>query len=168
MSLVRKKRRAERQKRTLLKQASQKNKPAVHPTKGIRKHELANRCPDWKFERARKFAKKMTSAEQAFWDHIGKPGFRPRFRPQMVILGYIVDFYCNKYKLAIEIDGGYHLSSKQIANDLKRDLALKNAGIAVLRFPNTVNAKQVRRNSAKLLIFVGNQKNRLKAEKAES
>lgn len=49
----------------------------------------------------------------------------------------IVDFYINKYKLVIEIDGGYHGTSKQIIRDRNRDWYLtKQRGVNVIHLTN--------------------------------
>lgn len=50
---------------------------------------------------------------------------------------YILDFYCPKKKLAIEIDGGQHYEDANIAYDQKRTDFLEQNRIAVLRFTNT-------------------------------
>lgn len=55
-----------------------------------------------------------------------------RFHRQKVILGYIVDFYCPKAKLAIEVDGAGHDRMR----DAWRDTVLLQHGVAVARFTN--------------------------------
>ena len=55
---------------------------------------------------------------------------------QHSIDNFILDFYCPAEKLAIELDGGYHSTSKQTTSDRKRDSILKFYGIKVLRFKN--------------------------------
>lgn len=56
-----------------------------------------------------------------------------KFRRQVPISEYIVDFVCFEKKLMIEIDGGQHLNNKK---DLARDEKLKALGFRVLRFWN--------------------------------
>jgi len=53
---------------------------------------------------------------------------------QKIIGNYIVDFYCHKAKLIIELDGGQHYSEPGITKDLIRDKFFHNLGITVLRF----------------------------------
>jgi len=48
--------------------------------------------------------------------------------------GYIVDFYCPKANLIIEIDGGQHYSVEGIKEDKIRDDYIRNQGFKVLRF----------------------------------
>jgi len=88
-----------------------------------------------KIEQAKKFRKNMTSAEQIFWEHVRNrryPGYR--FRRQQIIDGFIVDFYCSKLKLAIEIDGTVHDDRKEY--DKKRDEILERHDIKIMRFTN--------------------------------
>ena len=80
--------------------------------------------------------KKMTSAEVALWLIIKEKQLGERFLRQYSIENYIVDFYCPKYRLAIELDGETHFSEEGLARDEKRDNHLKLLGINVLRFEN--------------------------------
>lgn len=59
-----------------------------------------------------------------------------RFHRQYVIGNYIVDFYCHKAKLVIELDGSQHFETKGQMADAQRDAYLKEQGITVLRIPN--------------------------------
>jgi very-short-patch-repair endonuclease len=60
------------------------------------------------------------------------------FRRQQVIDGFIVDFYCYKAALAIEVDGRIHLANPDY--DRERDRVLCERGVATLR----VSAEDVR------------------------
>ncbi len=51
-----------------------------------------------------------------------------------IIGNYIVDFYCPKSNLIIELDGGQHYSDEGMRKDKIRDNYLKNLGLTVLRF----------------------------------
>ena len=55
------------------------------------------------------------------------------FYRQKIIGKYIVDFYCPKANLAIELDGGQHYTEAGKIKDETRDDALKKMGIRVLR-----------------------------------
>lgn len=59
-----------------------------------------------------------------------------RFRRQKQIGNYIVDFYCAKAKLAIELDGSQHYSEDGMAHDGERTEVLNRCGVEVLRFCN--------------------------------
>ena len=80
--------------------------------------------------------KKMTKAEVALWLMIKGKQLGERFLRQYSIDNYIVDFYCPKYKLAIELDGEDHFTEDGMAKDIKRDNHLKWRGVNVLRFEN--------------------------------
>ena len=58
------------------------------------------------------------------------------FNRQKVIGKYIVDFYCAKAKLVIELDGSQHFEDGGLASDKIRDAYLKEKGLTVLRYSN--------------------------------
>lgn len=51
-------------------------------------------------------------------------------------MNYIVDFYCHKAKLIIEIDGGYHFERQQIIRDRERSEKIEQSGCRIIRFTN--------------------------------
>ena len=59
-----------------------------------------------------------------------------QFRRQYKIGNYIVDFYCHKAKLAIELDCSGHYEPEQIKKDSERTEYIEEQGISVLRFTN--------------------------------
>ena len=59
-----------------------------------------------------------------------------RFRRQYPIGGYIVDFYCHRAKLAVELDGSQHYEKEQSDYDIKRTRYLAGQGVCVLRYSN--------------------------------
>ena len=59
-----------------------------------------------------------------------------RFYRQKVLGAYIVDFYCAKAKLAIELDGSQHYTEEGAAYDARRTAFLSEYGITVLRISN--------------------------------
>jgi very-short-patch-repair endonuclease len=62
------------------------------------------------------------------------PG-RPVFRRQHPIGPYVLDFYCAKARLAIEIDGASHDFGDRPQRDAQRDVWLKANGITVVHIP---------------------------------
>jgi len=83
----------------------------------------------------RKLRKNMTAAEVALWLMIkNKQLNNERFLRQYSVGRYIVDFYCPKHKLAVELDGEVHLYQEEY--DAKRTEYLNTLGITVLRFEN--------------------------------
>ena len=59
-----------------------------------------------------------------------------RFRRQYVIGNYIVDFYCHRARLVIELDGSQHYTSQGLAYDRERTAMLSKYDLSVLRFTN--------------------------------
>ena len=77
----------------------------------------------------------MTDAERLLWSKIrGKQLKGQQFYRQKIVGEYIVDFYCPKSRLVIEVDGGQHYSAEGKEKDGMRDHYMARAGIAVLRF----------------------------------
>jgi very-short-patch-repair endonuclease len=79
----------------------------------------------------------MTDAERLLWQRVrlkqvqGLPFYR-----QKPLLAFIVDFYCPKAKLVIELDGSQHFEEAHRVADEERDAALTGLGLRVLRFDN--------------------------------
>ncbi len=78
----------------------------------------------------------QTCAEQLLWEEIRKNRYGLKFRRQHIIGLFIADFVCLKYRLVIEVDGGYHSQSDQQQSDAMRTKALNDAGFRVIRFTN--------------------------------
>lgn len=79
--------------------------------------------------------KKMTDAEKRLWSRVrGKQLKGLQFYRQKPIGDVIVDFYCPKAKLVIEIDGGQHYTDEGKEKDWIRDQHLQDTGLHVLRF----------------------------------
>jgi len=59
-----------------------------------------------------------------------------RFNRQRIIGKYIVDFYCSKARLVIELDGSQHYEEKGVESDALRTRFMESLGLMVLRFTN--------------------------------
>ncbi len=57
-----------------------------------------------------------------------------KFRRQHVLEGFVVDFYCHKLRLAIEIDGKIHLKQKEY--DASRQRLIEDKEITFIRITN--------------------------------
>ncbi len=91
----------------------------------------------WKANRSRVLRANGTSAEDKLWFHLRDRrlgGFK--FVRQYAIENYFVDFICRRERLIVEIDGGTHNSSSELANDLVRDGVLSKLGYKVVRVHN--------------------------------
>ena len=91
-----------------------------------------------KYELARSMRKALTPPEYLLWERLKArlPG-KPVFRRQEAIGPYIVDFYCSKARLVIEVDGGIHGEDERFQKDAVRVAWLVNAGFHVYRIPAT-------------------------------
>jgi very-short-patch-repair endonuclease len=84
---------------------------------------------------ARNLRTNMTDAEQLIWSKIRRKQIGDlKFYRQKNIGHYIVDFYCPKEKLIVEIDGGQHYENKGMKKDQERDKYLQGLGLTILRF----------------------------------
>ncbi len=76
----------------------------------------------------------MTPAEKIPWQELRGNKLGVHFRRQQVIAGFIVDFYCHKAALVIEVDGDIH--ELQQEEDARRERVLSEMGLRVVRFGN--------------------------------
>jgi very-short-patch-repair endonuclease len=77
----------------------------------------------------------MTDAEKLLWLRLRARQLKGRqFYRQRIIGNYIVDFYCPKANLIIEIDGGQHYTEEGIKKDKMRDKYMREQGYKILRF----------------------------------
>ena len=80
----------------------------------------------------------MTPAEITLWQHLkGKQMDGYDFDRQKPIDEYIVDFYCKRLKLAIEVDGSSHDCEASQIQDGYRQSRLESLGVSFLRFQNS-------------------------------
>lgn len=88
-------------------------------------------------KRARKLRNNMTKAEIILWSRIRSKQIKGyKFRRQYPLYNFIVDFYCHKLKLIIEVDGEIHNLPEQAKSDKYRDHLLKDNGYYVVRLTN--------------------------------
>jgi len=78
----------------------------------------------------------MTEPEKRLWALVRNNRFGVKFRRQVPIGPYIVDFFCFSAKLAVELDGSQHYTEEGKEYDFHRDQFLKAYGVTVLRFSN--------------------------------
>jgi len=82
-------------------------------------------------QRARALRETSTDAERELWRHLRAGRFNGiKFRRQHPIPPYIVDFYCEAFKLIIELDGSQHT----VDSDALRTQFLESKGFSILRF----------------------------------
>ena len=83
----------------------------------------------------RMLRKNMTKEERRLWYDFLR-GHSVRFIRQKIIGNYIVDFYCAKANLVIELDGSQHYDDIGVSKDEQRTRYLEGQGLKVVRIPN--------------------------------
>ena len=94
-----------------------------------------------KLQRAKELRRDMTPAEKTLWNELRANKLGVHFRRQQIIEGFIVDFYCHKVSLVIEVDGDIH--DLQREEDTRREKALSALGLRVIRFKNDEVARDL-------------------------
>lgn len=77
-----------------------------------------------------------TRAETKLWKCLQRSQLGLKFRRQNSVGRYILDFYCPKLRLAVELDGDAHFNPLAGECDSDHEAFLKQHGISVLRFEN--------------------------------
>ena len=77
----------------------------------------------------------MTPQEKHLWFDFLK-NYQYHWYKQRPLDNYILDFYCGKAKLAVELDGSQHYTGEGIEYDIKRTKHIESNGIKVLRYTN--------------------------------
>ncbi len=101
------------------------------------------------FRNAKRLRNRMTEAEKVLWNVLKNKQLESlKFRRQHPISVYVLDFFCHKAKLGIELDGKYHDEKGQIFYDEDRTQNLQECGVRIIRFTNDevlTNLKEVLR-----------------------
>jgi len=98
--------------------------------------QLFNRKTE--LEKRRLLRRNTTEAEKRVWMYLRKRQIcNERFLRQFSIKQFILDFYCPRLRLAVEIDGRYHFADEDVIQyDLDRQEYIESLGIEFLRFTN--------------------------------
>ena len=92
---------------------------------------------NYKYKIARNLRKNSTKEELKLWSIVRNRQLNNfKFKRQVPIGNYIVDFLCEEKKLIIELDGGQHNQIKDIQKDEERTDFLNQKGYVVIRFWN--------------------------------
>ena len=84
---------------------------------------------------AQKLRKEQTKEESRLWYQFLRK-YPLQFRRQVPIDRFIVDFYCAKAQIVIELDGSQHYDPTEMEKDRIRTEILGQKGLRVLRFSN--------------------------------
>ena len=86
-------------------------------------------------QKAKQLRRNSTDAERNLWSHIRNRQLEGwKFRRQLPVGKYVVDFACAELRLVVEIDGGQH--AEQVLYDQGRTKFLQSKGYKVVRFWN--------------------------------
>jgi very-short-patch-repair endonuclease len=101
------------------------------------------RAPIKTIRNAQHLRRALSPPEARLWNRLRRrgPGL-PVFRRQHPIGPYVLDFYCAKARLAVEIDGVSHDMGDRLQRDIRRDSWLKARGVTVIR----ITAGELTRN----------------------
>jgi very-short-patch-repair endonuclease len=92
------------------------------------------RAPAATINNARRLRRQLSAPEARLWIRLRERApDRPVFRRQHPIGPYVLDFYCAKARLAIEIDGLSHDMGDRTRRDGERDAWLQTRGIELVR-----------------------------------
>ena len=84
---------------------------------------------------AKALRKTMTKEERRLWYEFLRD-YPVRFLRQKVIDNFVVDFYCSKARLIVELDGSQHYEPVAIHKDQIRTEKIAERGLTVIRIPN--------------------------------
>jgi len=102
-------------------------------------------------QRARAMRTVSTLSEVLLWNQLKKKKLNGlQFYRQFPIHNYIVDFYCKEIKLAIEIDGAIHQTTRK--EDTFRQREIESLGVSFLRF----RTSEVEKDIGSVLIRIKN------------
>lgn len=86
--------------------------------------------------RRRELRNNPTDSEITLWQTLRRSQLGQRFIRQYSVSGYVIDFYCPKLRLAIEVDGEIHEQINQIIYDKYREKYLNSADIKIVHVKN--------------------------------
>ena len=86
-------------------------------------------------KRAKQLRREMTLPEILLWQALQKRPAGLRFRKQHPAGEYVLDFFCPRFKLAVEVDGEAHERGDRPERDAIRDAWVLAQGVRTLRIP---------------------------------
>jgi very-short-patch-repair endonuclease len=100
----------------------------------MRDHDLRRR--DFETFYARQMRNNPTKAENLLWQTLRRKALGVRFRRQQPMGPFVVDFYCSRARLVVELDGELHANEETRRNDEERTRRLEQTDCRVIRFWN--------------------------------
>ena len=106
----------------------------------------------------------MPVAERLLWKHLRNEALGVKFRRQVSIGAYVVDFYCPSLHLAIEVDGASHAGEAAQSYDEARQSAIESLRVRFIRVSN----EDVYRNALDVAASIALVVAEMKAELGEA
>jgi very-short-patch-repair endonuclease len=119
------------------------------------KHSMHEGARPQIYKNAQALRARMTEAEVKLWAELSNNkllGFK--FRRQHPFNRYVLDFYCHKLKLGIEVDGSIHELEGQKILDAQREQHLFEFGLKVIRFTNEEVVNDIEMVKSKIVEIV--------------
>lgn len=114
-----------------------------------------------KINLAKQYRKAMTHPEVRLWTSLKTlRGEGIMIRRQHPVGPYILDFYCDRLRLAIEVDGEIHNREDHPQRDEVRDAWIREQGIETLRIPAFEIMANLDETAAGLLDLIRSRINR--------
>lgn len=86
--------------------------------------------------RRRQLRSDMTFSEKVMWNILRRNETGERFLRQYSIDNYVIDFYCPRLKLAVEVDGEVHDREEEKKYDKERQEYVEKYGVVFIEFRN--------------------------------
>ena len=110
-------------------------------------------------EFARQLRNNSTLSEVLLWKQIKGKALGVKFKRQVPMLEYIVDFYCQEIGLAIEVDWNIH--DFRYLEDAQRQQEIEKSGVIFIRFSN----EEIKNNMFSVILSLESKIEELKAER---
>ncbi|MBJ7527591.1 MAG: DUF559 domain-containing protein [Sphingomonadaceae bacterium] len=104
--------------------------------------------------RAKQFRRELTKPELMLWQYLRSSPSGHKFRKQHPAGPYVLDFFCARANLAIEVDGMAHDTDVRAARDLARDAWLAAHRIDTLRIPAVDVLRDVTKVTNMIIIMI--------------
>ena len=105
-------------------------------------------------KRAKQFRRELTKPERMLWQYLRTSPSGHKFRKQHPAGPYVLDFFCARANLAIEVDGMAHDTDVRAARDLARDAWLAAHRIDTLRIPAIDVLRDVTEATNKIIMLI--------------
>ena len=109
--------------------------------------------PKLKFRR-KELRHNKTKEEKFLWASLRRKNLGYKFTRQYSIGPYILDFYCPKIRLAVELDGAVHSDKDSKLYDKEREKYLNSVNIKVIRFWNSEVEENIEKVLERILKFI--------------